>query len=79
MKWKVNDEIRGPMVRVVVEKGEQLGVLPIKDALAKAREVGLDLIEIAPHASPPVVQMEDFGKFRYREEKKLRKQKKGAS
>ena len=78
MKWKVNDEIRGPMVRVVVEKGEQLGVLPIKDSLAKAREVGLDLIEIAPHASPPVVQMEDFGKFRYREEKKLRKQKKGA-
>lgn len=56
-----------------------MGVLPIREALEKAREKGLDLIEIAPQAKPPVVKIEDFGKFKYREEKKLKKQKPKAS
>lgn len=70
--WRTNEQIRAPEVRVVDEKG-LVGVMDIKKALELAREKKLDIIEIAPQAKPPVVRLEDFGKFRYREEKKARK------
>lgn len=59
-------------VRVVGPNSEQYGVLPVSQALAKAREVGLDLVEVAPGATPPVCRILDFGKFRYEEAKKTR-------
>lgn len=72
--WRTNHQIRGPQVRVVGEEG-QIGVMPVQKAQSLAREKGLDLIEIAPRANPPVVKIADFGKFRYQEEKKARKSK----
>jgi len=65
-------------VRVIGEEGKQLGVMTTADALAKAKEAGVDLVEIAPKANPPVAKIIEFGKFKYQEEKKLQKQKKGA-
>lgn len=63
-------------MRVIGAKGKQIGVLKRDEALKKAREAKLDLVEIAPKAKPPVVKIVDLGKFRYQEEKKLRTQKK---
>ena len=65
-------------MRVIDEKGKQIGVLTVNDALIKAKAAQLDLVEIAPKANPPVVKIIEFGKFKYQEEKRLRKQKKGA-
>ena len=76
--WKLNEAIRYPEVRVIGDGGKQLGVMSTQAALAKAREKGLTLVEIAAGANPPVVKIVDFGKFRYQEEKKLRKVAKGA-
>jgi len=64
-------------VRLIDEAGKQVGVVSIAEALKQAKDAGVDLIEIAPKAKPPVVKIENFGKFRYREEKKLQKAKKG--
>lgn len=77
-RWRTNKEIRAPEVRLIGEEDKQIGVLTIEEALEKAKEKGLDLVEIAPKAKPPVVKIVDFGKFLYREEKKLKKQKKGS-
>ena len=65
-------QIHAPEVRVVDEKGKQLGVLKLSDALDKARQVDLDLIEIAPNAKPPVAKIIGLGKFKYQQEKKDR-------
>jgi len=59
----------------VDDTGENLGVLPTPQAIALAKEKGLDLVEVAPQASPPVCRLVDFGKFHYQQEKKERKQK----
>jgi translation initiation factor IF-3 len=67
---RVNHEIRVPEVRVIGSNGENFGVLPIREALQKAQEVGLDLIEISPNAMPPVVKIADLGKHMYEESKK---------
>jgi translation initiation factor IF-3 len=74
--WRTNNQIRAPELRVIGPEGKQLGVLKTIDALKKANELNLDLIEIAPNANPPVAKIFNFGKFRYSEEKKLRKLKK---
>jgi translation initiation factor IF-3 len=74
--WLINNRIRAPKVRVLDGDDKQIGVMDTIKALAKAKEAGLDLVEIAPKARPPVVKIIDFGKFRYREEKKLKKSKK---
>lgn len=66
----MNDEIRVSSVRVVDQNGEQLGILSIDDAIAVAADAGLDLVEVAPGASPPVCKILDFGKFKYVEQKK---------
>ena len=73
---KVNREIRALKVRVVTEKGEQLGVFSLQDALSKAQEMGLDLVEIAPKAAPPVCKIIDYGKFRYQQTKREKTNKK---
>jgi len=58
-------------VRLVGREGEQIGIVPIRDALKMAEEAEVDLVEIAPLAKPPVCKMMDFGKFKYREAKKM--------
>jgi translation initiation factor IF-3 len=70
---RVNGEIRRntPEVRVVSDEGEQLGVLKIDEALRVAEEQGTDLVEISPNADPPVCRLVDYGKFKYREQKRL--------
>lgn len=68
-KYRINNEIRAPKLRVVSDEG-QLGVLTLSDALRAAEERGLDLIEISPNAEPPVAKITDFGKFQYLEKKK---------
>ncbi len=65
---------------MVDDQGEQMGVIPIQDALAAANERGLDLVEVAPSADPPVCRLMDYGKFRYqasRKEREARKAQKG--
>lgn len=73
---RVNHQIRAEKLRVIDEGGKQIGLLSKHVALKKAKEKGLDLVEIAPNAKPPVAKIVDIGKFRYQEEKKLKKQSK---
>ena len=67
---RVNDRIRVREVRVIDETGAQLGIMPPAQALALARQKGLDLVEVAPNATPPVCRIMDFGKYVYEESKK---------
>lgn len=71
---RVNDYIRAPKVRVVTDNGEQLGVMSAREAVAKAKSIGLDLVEIAAKADPPVCKICDYGKYKY-EQSKLKKSK----
>ncbi|MCX6091363.1 MAG: translation initiation factor IF-3 [Candidatus Bipolaricaulota bacterium] len=71
---RVNERIRVPEVRVIDENGENLGVLATDKAIAIAKERKLDLVEVAPQASPPVCKIVDFGKYYYQQEKRERKQ-----
>lgn len=73
---RINDRIRVPEVRVTTEEGEALGVMQTRDALRVAREKGLDLVEVAPTAQPPVCRIIDFGKFQYEAKKKANEAKK---
>jgi translation initiation factor IF-3 len=73
---RVNERIRIPNVRVVDEEGNQVGILPSREALALARERGLDLVEVSPLASPPVCRIMDYGKFKYETSKRANKDKK---
>jgi translation initiation factor IF-3 len=70
---RVNRMIRIPRVLVVDEEGTQLGQMETRDALALAEEKGLDLVEVAPMARPPVCRIMDYGKYRYEQSKKARK------
>jgi translation initiation factor IF-3 len=74
---RINREIRAARVRVIDKDGGQLGVLTLIDALHRAEQVGLDLVEIAPGAEPPVCKIIDYGKFRYQQTKKEKESKKG--
>jgi translation initiation factor IF-3 len=65
-----------PEVRVIGEEGEQMGVMDVRDAIRSARERGLDLVEVAPNADPPVCRIIDFGKFQYEAKKKANEAKK---
>lgn len=67
---RLNGEINAPEVRLVGVEGEQLGIVPIAEAMGKAEAAELDLVEIAPMAKPPVCRIMDYGKFKYREAKK---------
>jgi len=75
--WRTNFQIHAPSVRVIDEKDKQVGVVDIKKAQELAKKAELDLVEIAPNAKPPVCKIVDFGKFKYQQEKKARKEKKG--
>jgi len=72
--WLIDEKIKAPELRVIDSDGKQLGILKKEEAVKKAREEGLSLVEIAPMAKPPVAKIIDFGKFRYQEEKKQRKE-----
>ncbi|MCC5861746.1 MAG: translation initiation factor IF-3 [Gammaproteobacteria bacterium] len=65
-----NDEISAPRVRVIGAEGEQIGIMPTIQAMDLAREAGLDLVEVAPQAEPPVCRVMDFGKFVFELNKK---------
>ncbi len=67
---RMNEDIRAPEVRVIGPDGENFGIMPSREALAKARERGLDLIEVSANAKPPVVRIADYGKFKYEQKKK---------
>ena len=75
-RTRVNRHIRISPVRVIGPGGEQLGVLPVEEALAAAQEQGLDLVEVAPTARPPVVKIMDYGKYKFEEAKAARAAKK---
>jgi translation initiation factor IF-3 len=68
----MNERIRHPEIRVLDETGSQLGIMPTREALARARGLGLDLIEVAPQAQPPVCRIIDYGKFKYEQSKRER-------
>jgi len=69
----VNEQIRISPVRVVSAEGELLGILSTDEALARAREAELDLVEVAPNERPPVCRIMDFGKFKYQQKKRQAK------
>lgn len=73
---RINREIRAPRVRVIDSEGNQLGILTVMDAIGRAEQVGLDLVEISPTADPPVCKIIDFGKYRYQQTKKEKESKK---
>ncbi|MEO6655728.1 MAG: translation initiation factor IF-3, partial [Pyrinomonadaceae bacterium] len=73
---RTNERIRVPSVRVVTEDGETLGVMDTRDAIQEARTRGIDLVEIAPNAKPPVCKLIDYGKFLYEQKKKAHEAKK---
>ncbi len=67
---RINEEIRGKEVRLISSEQEQLGIVPVRDALRMAQEQELDLVEIAPNAKPPVCRIMDFGKYKYEQSKR---------
>ncbi|WP_074168059.1 translation initiation factor IF-3 [Candidatus Arsenophonus triatominarum] len=73
---RINTEIRASEVRLTGLDGEQIGIISLKEALKKAEEAGVDLVEISPNAEPPVCRMMDYGKFLYEKSKSLKEQKK---
>ncbi len=73
---KANREIRAPKVRLIGASGEQVGVVPLFEALRMAEDAGLDLVEIAPNVIPPVCKIIDYGKFRYDQTKREKESKK---
>ena len=66
-RQRINERIRVPQVRVVTDDGEQLGIMSTIEALDKARQAGLDLVEVSPDAKPPVCRIMDYGKYRYQQ------------
>ena len=72
IRVKINHQIKAPELRVITAEGENLGVIPFAEAIKKAQEAGLDLIEISPTAVPPVAKIMDYGKYSYEEKKKAK-------
>ena len=70
IRVRINHQIKAPEIRVITEDGQNLGIMSASDALKKAQEMGLDLIEISPNAVPPIAKIMDYGKFQYTEKKK---------
>ena len=76
-EYRVNNQIRVREVLVIGDDGEQFGILTVAEAMAKARETGLDLVEVSPNASPPVCRLMDYGQYRYAQSKKDREARRG--
>ncbi len=72
IRVRINHQIRVPELRVITDDGQNLGIISISEALKKAQEMNLDLIEISPNAIPPIAKIMDYGKFQYTEKKKLK-------
>ncbi|WP_331497852.1 translation initiation factor IF-3 [Propionivibrio sp.] len=72
---RVNEEINSPEIRLIGADGEALGIMSARQALYLAEEAGVDLVEIAPMAQPPVCRIMDYGKFKYQEQKRQHEQK----
>jgi len=68
--YRANEQIRLPQIRLIDEHGEQIGIIATAEALLRAREADLDLVEVAPNERPPVCRIMDYGKFKYRLKKK---------
>ena len=75
----VNRKIRSSTLRVIDPDGNQLGILKLDDALSKAEDFGLDLVEVAPMAKPPVCRIMDYGKYKYQQKKRLAEAKKNST
>ena len=75
-KAKVNERIDAEEVRLISEDGEQLGIVALEDALTRAEDVGLDLMEVSPNTKPPVCRIVNFGKLKYEKKKKIQISKK---
>jgi translation initiation factor IF-3 len=73
---RVNEDISAPEVRLIDADGEQIGVVRLREALEKANDTGLDLVEIVPNAEPPVCRLMDFGRFLFDQKKKKNEAKK---
>src|SRR3989344_646077 len=73
---RVNNQIRTPEVQVIDDKGQQLGVMTVSDALKLAHERSLDLVEVGPQTKPPIAKIMDYGKYIYRKEKQEKGQSK---
>src|SRR5256885_373816 len=73
---RINERIRVPQVRVIAENGDQLGIMSTREAVQLARSQGLDLVEVAATADPPVCRIIDYGKFTYEQKKKASEAKK---
>ncbi|HOA91469.1 MAG TPA: translation initiation factor IF-3 [Bacillota bacterium] len=73
---RINDQIRAKKVRVIAEDGEQLGIMDIRDALRLSDEHNLDLVEIAPNATPPVCRLMNYGKYKYEQSKREKESRK---
>ena len=68
---KINREIKSASVRVINEEGQPLGVISLDEAITSAERAGLDLVEVSPNAEPPVCKIMDYGKYRYKQSKKI--------
>lgn len=74
--YRINNQIRAREVRLIDEEEQNIGVVSLSDAIARAEQAGLDLVEVAPNANPPVCRIMDFGKFQYEKQKRERKARK---
>ncbi|MEC9488796.1 MAG: translation initiation factor IF-3 [Halanaerobium sp.] len=72
----MNERIKAREIRLIDPKGNQVGIMPLKKGLSVARELGMDLVEVAPQARPPVCKIMDYGKFKYEQAKKAKEAKK---
>jgi translation initiation factor IF-3 len=68
--YRINEQIDVPEVRLIDDAGEMLGVMTLREAMTRAEDVGLDLVEVSPTAQPPVCKILDYGKFKYEAQKK---------
>jgi translation initiation factor IF-3 len=68
--YRINDQIEASEVRLIDDAGEMLGVMTLRDAIERAADAGLDLVEVSPTAQPPVCKILDYGKFKYEAQKK---------
>ena len=75
-KTRVNDDIRISPIRLIDGEGEQVGIVPLDEAKDRAAKTGLDLVEVAPRARPPVVRLMDWGKYQYEQQKAAKEAKK---
>ena len=75
-KARINNNIRAREVRVIDPDGNQIGVMPVPQALSAAQEFGLDLVEVSPNAKPPVCKIMDYGRYKYEQTKKQHEAKK---